>query len=123
MPRRRSASESRPTSTFEAVRSAARGLPAVEETTYFGTSALKVRGRMFVCMASHRSAEPDTLVALVGAETRAALIAEWPDVYYVTDHYVGYPSVLVRLRRIKSEALKDLVAAAYRYVAKGRIEN
>ena len=75
------------------------------------------------CLASHRSAEPDTLVALVGAETRAALIAEWPDVYYVTDHYVGYPSVLVRLRRIKAEALKDLVAAAYRSVAKGRIEN
>jgi hypothetical protein len=73
---------------------------------------------MFVCLASHSSAEPNTLVALVGTETRAALIAEWPDVYYVTDHYVGYPSVLVRLGRIKPEALKDLVAAAYWYVEK-----
>ena len=120
MPRRRSASKSGRTSNFEAVRAAARGLPEVEESTYFGTSALKIRGRMFVCLASHRSAEPDTLVALVGAETRAALIAEWPDLYYVTDHYIGYPSVLVRLRRIESEALKDLVGAAYRYVEKGK---
>jgi hypothetical protein len=108
---------------FEAVRTAARGLPYAEESTYFGTSALKIRGRMFVCMASHSSAEPNTLVAMVGAETRAALIAEWPDVYYVTDHYVGHPSVLVRLHRIKSEALKDLVAAAYRYVERRRIRN
>jgi hypothetical protein len=26
--------------------------------------SLKVRGRMFACMASHKSAEPDTLVVM-----------------------------------------------------------
>jgi hypothetical protein len=93
-------------------------LADVEECTYFGTPALKVGGRMFVCMASHRSAEPATLVAVVGGETREALIAERPDVYYVTDHYIGHPSALVRLRRIEADALRDVVGAAYRYVSR-----
>jgi hypothetical protein len=103
---------------FDAVRAAGRHLAGVEEGIYFGTPALKVHGKMFVCIASHRSAEPDTLVALVGADTRQALIDEWPDLYYVTDHYIGHPSVLVRLRQITPDALRDVVDAAYWYVSR-----
>jgi hypothetical protein len=106
----------KPETAFEDVRAAASDLADVEETIYYGTPALKVRGRMFVCIASHRSAEPGTLVAVVGADTRDALIGESSDVYYVTDHYIGHPSVLVRLSRIGANALKDVVEAAYRYV-------
>lgn len=35
-----------------------------------------------------------------------------PDVYYVTDHYVDYPTVLVRLSRIHQDSLKDLLSVA-----------
>jgi hypothetical protein len=36
----------------------------------------------------------------------------------VTDHYVGYPSVLVRLSRIDPDALRDLLGMAYKIVTR-----
>jgi hypothetical protein len=104
--------------SFDAVRAAARSLADVEECLYYGKPALKVHGKMFVCMASHRSAEPDTLVARMDMTARDMFIAEQPDVYYLTDHYVGYASVLVRLSRISGDALRDVVHSAYRFMAR-----
>lgn len=106
---------------FSAVEAIGRTLPAVELTTMYGKPALKVRGKMFVCIASHKSAEPDTLVVMMDIVARDALIEDDPDTYYLKEHYVGYPCVLVRLACVRPDALRDLVTGAYRYVsAKGR---
>ena len=87
----------------------------------YGKPALKVRGKMFVCIASHTSAEPDTLVVMMDIAARDALVEEDPDTYYLKEHYVAYPCVLVRLARVRPDALRDLVTGAYRYVSpKGR---
>jgi hypothetical protein len=102
---------------FEKVRSVGLGLPGVEESTMFGKPALKIRGKMFACLASHRSAEPGSLVVRTGFEQRAELLAADPDIYYITEHYQGYPAVLVRLPRIQPEILRDLLGMAYRVVA------
>ena len=41
--------------------------------------------------------------------------------YYLKEHYVGYPRALVRLSRVHQDALRDLVTGVYRYVlAKSR---
>ena len=95
-------------------------LPRVEESTYYGTPALKVDGEMLACIASHSSAEPGTLVVRIPIADRDALIAEAPDTYYLTDHYVGYASVLVRLSRIREDALRDLLAIAWKFVTSMR---
>jgi hypothetical protein len=92
-------------------------LPGVEEGTMYGAPALKLRGQMFAGMASHRSAEPDTLVVRMDVEQRDAMIAADPDTYYLTDHYQGYPSVLVRLRHVRPDALRDLLAVGWRFVS------
>jgi hypothetical protein len=55
-------------------------------------------------------------VVCVDFADRAALLAEAPDVYYVTDHYIDYPSVLVRLSRMTPDGLRDLLAMAYKFV-------
>jgi hypothetical protein len=102
--------------TFATVRSIGLTLPDVEEGTMYGTPALKLRGKFLACMASHKSAEPNTLVVCVDFEQRDAMIADDPDTYYLKPHYVGYPSVLVRLSRVSREALKDLLHAAWRQV-------
>jgi hypothetical protein len=102
--------------SFEMVRKLGLQLPHVEEGTMFGKPALKVHGRMFACMPSHRSAEPDTLVVRTGFEQRAELLNADPDVYYITGHYTGYPAVLVRLPRVSPDVLKDLLAMAHRFV-------
>ena len=66
--------------------------------------------------ALHRSAEPNTLAVRIGIDTRAELMAADRDVYYVTDHYVNYPTVLVRMSRIHLEALRDLLGMSWIFV-------
>jgi hypothetical protein len=78
---------------------------------------LKVRGRMFVCIASHKSAEPNTLVVMMDFADRDALVEDDPDTYYLKEHYVNYPCVLVRLSCVRADALRDLVTGAYRFVS------
>jgi hypothetical protein len=102
--------------TFETVVELAGHLADVEQGTMYGAPALKVRGNMFTCLASHRSAEPDTLVVRLDFERRDELITSEADTYYLTYHYVGYPCVLVRLRRIPRDALRDLLQMAWRFV-------
>src|SRR6476659_11475607 len=107
-------------SAFSLIESIGRTLSDVEVTTSWGKPALKVQGRMFVCIASHPSAEPDTLVVMMDFADRDLLVEEDPDTYYLKEHYVGYPCVLVRLARVHPDALRDLVVGAHRFMsAKG----
>jgi len=100
---------------FKAVEAIGRTLPDVEVATAWGQPALKVRGRMFACIASHKSAEPNTLVVMMDFPDRDALVEEDPETYYLKDHYLNYPCVLVRLSRIHHDALRDLLGGAHRF--------
>jgi hypothetical protein len=102
---------------FDLVRKFGLTLPDVEESTTFGMPTLKVRGKMFACIASHKSAEPGTLVIRMDLDQRDELIATDPSTYYLKDHYVGYACVLVRLSRVHPDALRDLLLTAWRFVS------
>jgi hypothetical protein len=102
--------------SLDAVRELAAALPGVEESTSWGAQSWKVRGKMMACQAINKSAEPNSLGVMVPFEQRDELIAAQPDVYYVTDHYVNYPCVLVRLSRVHRDALRDLLGMAARFV-------
>ena len=102
--------------SFDTVRKIGLTMPGVEEGTAYGSPALKVKGKLLACVPVHRSAEPGSLVVCVGFDDRAGLLAEAPDVYYVTDHYLNYESVLVRLSRITPSVLRDLLGMAYKFV-------
>ena len=104
-------------SGFKLVEKFGKTLPGVEVTTSWGQPTLKVGGRMFVCMAAHKSAEPNSLVVMMDFVDRDALIEDEPATYYLKDHYVGYPCVLVRLSRVHPDALRDLVIGAHRYIS------
>lgn len=106
--------------SFKPVEAIGKTLPGVEVTTTWGKPALKLDGRMFVCLASHKSAEPDTLVVMMDFPDRDALLEDDPDTYYLKEHYVGYPCVLVRLSKVPADALRDLVVGAHRYVGARR---
>ena len=101
---------------FDTVRKIAIGLSGMEESTMYGSPALKVRGKLLACIAIHKSAEHGSLAVRIDFDQRAEFLAEAPDVYYLTDHYVNYPVVLVRLSRIHLDALKDLLGMAWRFV-------
>lgn len=110
------------TSGFDVVRKVASGLPDVVEGTAYGSPAFKVRGKLLTCLAVHKSAEPGTLVVSIGFDERAQLIAADPETYYLKDHYLAYPVILVRLSRIHPDALRDLLKTARRFVAEKRLK-
>ncbi len=104
------------TLSFDSVRKIGLALPGVEESTAFGAPALKVKGKLMACIPTHRSAEAGSLMVRVDFDDRAELLAAVPDVYYVTDHYVGYDAVLVRLARVTPDVLRDLLGMAHKFV-------
>ena len=59
---------------------------------------------------------PARLVVRVSLDDRAELLAADPLVYYVTDHYLDFDGVLVRLSRIAPEVLRDLLSMSHKYV-------
>jgi hypothetical protein len=103
--------------SFKTVESIGRTLTDVKVATMYGQPALKVGGKMFVCIASHKSAEPNTLAVMMDFADRDALIEDDPDIYYLKEHYLNYPCVLVRLSRVRADALRDLVTGAHRFVS------
>ncbi len=104
-----------PSNAFEAVKTVGLALPDVEATTkYDGSPVLKVGGSFMAGLATHRSAEPETLVVRVDVEERARLIEDAPEIYYVTDYYRPYPVVLARLAQLDRDALRDLLSVSRR---------
>jgi hypothetical protein len=106
--------------SFDDVRELAKTLPNVGESAGRGMPSLKFNGSLLACPAIHKSAEPHSLVVKIGLEQRAELIAADPNVYYVTEHYVKYPSVLVRLSRIDRMSLRELLAMSCEFVRGAR---
>ena len=86
-------------------------LPGVEESTWYGTAALKVRGKGFCRLRD----EGDTLVVpVVDLEDKEALLRSDPAVFFTTPHYDGHAYVLVHLDRVGDEMLRELVEDAWR---------
>jgi len=102
---------------FTAVEALAAGLPNVERGTSWGAPALKVNGKMFACRPTHKSAEPNSIAVRLDFPVRDELIADDPKTFYVKEHYVDYPCVLVRLKHIHPDVLRDLLRMAHQYVS------
>jgi hypothetical protein len=105
----------RPADSFETVRTVGLALPDVEATTkYDGSPVLKAAGSFMAGLATHGSAEPDTLVVRVALDERQGFIEDAPETCYLTDYYRRHPVVLVRLSQIDRDALRDLLSVSWR---------
>ena len=59
--------------------------------------------------------DPEVLCVRVDGESeKQALLAMDPVKFFTTDHYNGYPAVLVRLPTIKAVELAELIVDAWR---------
>jgi hypothetical protein len=103
--------------TFETVRKIGLTLPGVEESTAYGTSVLKLHGKVMAGIAINKSAEPGSLYVRVDNSDRDELIAAAPDVYYVTDHYADN-GMLIRLSRVNADVLRDLLGMAHKFMTR-----
>ena len=96
--------------TFEGVRRIALALDGVAESTSYGTPAFKLGGKLIARLREDSA----TLVVGTTFDERDELIAAEPQTYFITDHYLKYPWVLVRLSHANADALRDLLGRAYR---------
>ena len=104
--------------TFNAVRKTALSFDDVEESTSYGTPAFKVGGALFARLRP----ELDSLVIKMDFSDREELMAEDPETYFITDHYLNYQWVLIRLSSVHPDALRDLLWRAFRF-AKSKSKN
>jgi hypothetical protein len=103
--------------TYDTVRRLAADLPGVEEGTSYGTAALKVRGKLFARLRE----DGETLVLRMDFVNRDLLLAAEPDVFHVTDHYRDYPWILIRLKSVLRDQMRELLEDAWRRTAPKRM--
>jgi hypothetical protein len=73
-------------------------LPEVVEDLWFRTPALKVRGKALVRLKE----DGESVVFLLeSVDEQEFLIQAWPELYFITDHYRGWPAVLARLAPLR----------------------
>lgn len=95
----------------------ARELPEVEESTWFATPSLKVRGKSFARLR----AEDGLVVLRCDILEREALVQEQPEAFSYTDHYRDYPYVLIELGAADEDEVRELVIEAWRASAPKRL--
>jgi hypothetical protein len=102
-----------PALTWGDVRRLALSFEGAEEALSYGTAALKVNRKMFVRLLPDR----ENLVVRMPKKVRDHWMREKPDAFYVTDHYVGPPYVLVRLVHVSEADLAAVLGGAWGEVA------
>jgi len=103
--------------TYETVRQLALTLPGAEEGTSYGTLACKVAGKLFA--RQHQDGE--SVVIRVDFEEREEFMSADPEKFYITDHYLNYPWMLVRLSKVRRDQLSDLLLQSWRRAAPKRL--
>jgi hypothetical protein len=103
---------------FARIRAAAKAakLPAIAEGTSYGTPALKVRGKLLM-----RMKDADTLVFHCPIEEKAMLLEAASEIYFETDHYKGWPAVLVRASKASDAELEVCLQRAWRSQAPAKL--
>lgn len=89
-------------------------LPGMEESRSYGTPSIKVKGRI---VARLRSEDEGGLAIRCDFVDRHMLMQADPETFYLTDHYLDYPMVLIDLARVRWDAMPQLLEQAWRMVA------
>lgn len=96
----------------------ATAFPGVEITRAYGTPCIKVKGKV---MARLRTEAEGGLALRCDFPERQMLMQADPIAFYLTDHYLDWPMVLVNLAEVRWAAMPGLIDAAWRLVAPKRL--
>ena len=100
--------------TFDDVRKITLAWPEVEDGKSYGTPALKVRKKLLARLRE----DDETLVMLgVPLDERGMLIESQPKIFYFTDHYRDYPTVLIHLSKAKRGSVEPLLRRRWKELA------
>jgi hypothetical protein len=103
--------------TLATVRRLALAFPGVEEGPSYGTPGFRVRGKFLARLWE----DGQTLVVKCGDDERDFRMKADPETFFITDHYRGYPTVLVRLSSVTTTDLREVLEQAWRLNAPRRL--
>ena len=103
--------------TADDARRLALALPETSERRMYGTPAFYVRKKHFARLRDDQS----TLVVRCDMGERELLLGAEPDTFFVTDHYVEYHYVLVRLAAIGEDELREVLTDSWLMAAPKRL--
>lgn len=90
--------------TFDDLRKFARTIPEVEESTSYGTPALKYRMKLVARLRE----DGQTLAMVAGVANVEALPQVDSSVFSVPEHYAGYGMIVVDLAEVRQAELEGL---------------
>ncbi len=103
--------------TWRRLCDAALALPGVQEGTSYSTPALHVRKKLLARLRE----DGETVAIRVDLLDRDVLLAADPRAFFVTDHYLAYPLMLVRLSEAEHGMVVELLEQAWRREAPKRV--
>jgi len=86
-------------------------LPGVTEGTSYGTPGFHVNKKLLARL------KEDGETLMVRTYERDAWMKKDPNIFFITDHYKNYPSMLVRLGKVKPKDLKAILTDAWKICA------
>jgi hypothetical protein len=99
----------RPFESWEDVLAFALTLGDAEQSTSYGRPAIRVRGKAFV----YAGREAGSFAIACRIEDKELLIETDPETFWETDHYRGWPAVLVRFGRPDRERIERVIERAW----------
>jgi len=93
-------------------------LPGAEAVTSYRTPGVKICGKVF---SRWRTEAEGALAIRCDFLDRQILLQTQPEVFFLTDHYLNYPMILVRLDKISKAVLMDVTERAWRLVAPAKL--
>ena len=116
--KRRAKTSSKAGVTPATVRKLVLRLPGVEAGTSYGMPSFKLAGKF---LARLRDDDTVLVVHTRSFEERDQMLQHEPTVFFTTDHYRNYPTVLIRLARVSERVLAEVLADAWRRGASRRL--
>ena len=89
-------------------------LPGAEESTSYGTPAVKIKGKL---LSRLRTEAEGALALRCDFIDREILLQANPRAFFLTDHYRDYPMILVWLEKIDRDTLADVALRGWRMIA------
>jgi hypothetical protein len=100
---------------LEKLRSLVQPLPGVTEASCYGTPGFYVNKKLFARLKE----DGETLV--IYTEERDKWMKKAPSIYFITDHYLNYPTMLIRLSKSGQKELQALLVASWKMRAPQRL--
>lgn len=99
--------------TFKPVTEMALAFPGVVARSSYGTPGLYVAKKFMA-----RLREPDVMVLTpIEDDEQRFPMGTQPNVFFLTDHYRGYPAILIQLSKVHPAEMLELIEQSWRRLA------